>query len=333
MPGWASRPRARAVRLEGRYDVLETLAVDQAPPLHEALCDEASRPLWTYRPTDRPADVPAMIELSRRPSNFDEDCRQRSRLETQAVAGSEDGTTDQLREATCPTPDYRTEGAAMNDKTTLNGSDVEAARLADWRILFSALHARFETGSFVSGLELVNRIGVAAEEMNHHPDVDLTYPRVDVRLSSHDAGGVTERDIALARRISEEAEALGASARPDDVSVLEVALDTSDFAEIKPFWAALLGYATSDDAPGELKDPDGTMPTLWFQETDPHETPRQRYHFDLRVPPETADDRIRKALDAGGTLVSDASAPAFWVLADAQGNQACITTWLGRSTS
>ncbi len=48
------------------------------------------------------------------------------------------------------------------------------------------------------------------------------------------------------------------------------------------------------------------------------------------MPPEVVDSRIRQALDAGGTLVSDHEAPAVWVLADPQGNKACITTWQGR---
>ena len=60
------------------------------------------------------------------------------------------------------------------------------------------------------------------------------------------------------------------------------------------------------------------------------ESPVQRFHLDLRLPPEDADRRIKAALDAGGTLVSDAVAPRFTVLADAQGNKACVTTWLGR---
>lgn len=47
-------------------------------------------------------------------------------------------------------------------------------------------------------------------------------------------------------------------------------------------------------------------------------------------PHDEAQRRIRAALAAGGTLVSDAEAPAFWILADAEGNEACITTWPGR---
>ncbi len=217
----------------------------------------------------------------------------------------------------------------MSSKDPLSDHQVEEAGLADWRILFQALHARFRTGDFATGLRLVDRIGEAAEAMNHHPDLDLRYGQVGVRLFSHDVFGVTERDLRLARTISELAAAEGATADPSVVSVLEIALDTEDRAAIKPFWRAVLGLA---DSPlhDELIDPSGTLPTLWFQETDAHEEPRQRFHLDIRVPPEVAPVRIEAALAAGGVLVSDERAPSFWVLADAQGNKACVTTWQGR---
>ena len=98
-----------------------------------------------------------------------------------------------------------------------------------------------------------------------------------------------------------------------------------------PFWAAVLGLQTTDGDDRELVDGSGRLPTLWFQETDPHEPPRQRFHLDIRVPPEVAAGRIQAAIDAGGTLVTDEHAPRFWVLADAQGNKACVTTWQGRT--
>lgn len=219
-----------------------------------------------------------------------------------------------------------------DDRQKLTGHEVEAERLEDWRVMFGALHARFRTGGFATGLALVEEIGAAAEEMNHHPDLDLSYPLLDVRLSSHDVGGITQRDIRLARRISQCAGRLGAEPDPGAVSVVEIALDTPDADEIKPFWAAVLGYEPSDEDEVELRDPDGTRPTLWFQLTErrAQEPPEQRFHLDVRVPPEVAERRVRAALEAGGTLVGDDRAPSVWVLSDAQGNKACVTTWLGR---
>jgi 4a-hydroxytetrahydrobiopterin dehydratase len=207
--------------------------------------------------------------------------------------------------------------------------DVEAEGLADWRLLHASLHARFETRDFATGLRLVDRIGEEAEAMNHHPDLDLRYRHLDVRLTSHDSGGVTTRDVRLARKVSEFAASAGITADPAAVSVLEIALDSEDYRAIKPFWRAVLALGDSP-AEDELVDPHGLLPTLWFQETDRHEPPRQRFHLDVRVPPEVARSRIDAALAAGGTLVSDEHAPSFWVLADAQGNKACVTTAEGR---
>jgi 4a-hydroxytetrahydrobiopterin dehydratase len=208
---------------------------------------------------------------------------------------------------------------------------VEAEDLADWRILFSTLHARFRTGDFATGLRLVNRIGEEAESMNHHPDLDLSYPLLNVRLMSHDAGGVTDRDITLARKITQFAADLGVTADPAAVSVLELALDTWDHTAIKPFWKAVLAMSDSSAYDEEIVDPGGALPTLWFQKTDEHDEPRQRFHLDIRVPPEVAEDRIAAALAAGGTLVSEEHAPTFTVLADAQGNKVCVCTCVGRS--
>lgn len=85
---------------------------------------------------------------------------------------------------------------------TLNDQQVRDAGLSPWQHRDDALHLRCETGDFTTGLALVNAIGAAAEEANHHPDIDLRYGEVVVRLSSHDVGGVSERDVALAGQIS-----------------------------------------------------------------------------------------------------------------------------------
>jgi 4a-hydroxytetrahydrobiopterin dehydratase len=57
---------------------------------------------------------------------------------------------------------------------------------------------------------------------------------------------------------------------------------------------------------------------------------RNRIHFDLCVPHDEAQHRLDAALAAGGRLVSATRAPAFWVLADGEGNEICVTTWQGR---
>jgi 4a-hydroxytetrahydrobiopterin dehydratase len=219
---------------------------------------------------------------------------------------------------------------SAEENRILSFAEVEAAGLTDWRQLFEALRTRFKTGGFNQGLELVTRIAELADEADHHPDVDLCYPHVNVAIFSHDVFAVTARDIDLARAISAAAAELGIEADPTANAVVEIALDTWDHTEIKPFWAAVLGLVDSPETDRAVYDPSGSQPTLWFQRTTPHAEPRQRFHLDIRVPPEVADARIAAALAAGGVLVSDAQAPRFTVLADAQGNKVCVTTGLDR---
>lgn len=214
----------------------------------------------------------------------------------------------------------------MNDKTLLTPDQVLAEELADWRYMLRTIRARFLTGDFNTGASLVAGIAEAADLMNHHPDVDLRYPRVDVVLTSHDVDGVTARDIRLARTISQLASDLGADAAPDQVQMFEIALDTPDHEAVKPFWRALLGYADAP-RPDEVLDPAARYPALWFQESVRHDAVQQRFHFDVHVPPEQAESRIEAALEAGGTLIDDTPAPSFWILADPDGNRACVCTW------
>jgi 4a-hydroxytetrahydrobiopterin dehydratase len=104
---------------------------------------------------------------------------------------------------------------SANDQT--HGPEVvEREGLSDWTWRDGALHVRFETGDFATGLALVNLVGESAEAADHHPDLDLRYPHVDITLSSHDAGGVTDRDVRLARVISEHAAGHGIRRSSDD---------------------------------------------------------------------------------------------------------------------
>ena len=218
---------------------------------------------------------------------------------------------------------------------TLTGKQVADAGLDDWVLLMSygapGLQTRIHTNDFATGLEIVNAIGAAAEEMAHHPDIDLRYSRVDVRLSSHDVGGVTDRDLRLARRISEIAATAGAEAERRSVSLIELALDTPHYDKLGPFWAAVLdGRHVTGEGFADVGDPNQVLPLIWFQRSGSEE-PRQRWHPDVWVDPEQVQPRIDAALAAGGTLVSDEQAPSFWVLSDPDGNRVCLCTWQQRS--
>jgi 4a-hydroxytetrahydrobiopterin dehydratase len=84
--------------------------------------------------------------------------------------------------------------------------DQVAAAVADlggWAAGDDVISRTFQFPDHIAAMGFVVRVAMAAEVMNHHPDLRIVYNRVEIRLNSHDAGGVTDRDIALARRIDE----------------------------------------------------------------------------------------------------------------------------------
>ena len=200
--------------------------------------------------------------------------------------------------------------------------------LEDWRANMSAARAEFTAPSFAAGADLVAAIAAAADAADHHPEVSLRYPgTVRVVLSTHATGGLSGAYVSLARTISELARDAGATAHPHVAEVIEIAIDTMDAARIRPFWAAVLGYP---DSGGSLTDPAGFGPPVWFQQMDEPRTERNRFHIDITVAHDIAEQRVAAAIAAGGHLVTDQFARSWWVLADADGNEACICTWQDR---
>lgn len=208
----------------------------------------------------------------------------------------------------------------------LSTAQVAAAALDDWRQIRDTLRTRFRTGDFATGLDLVNRVGAVAERHNHHPDVTLTYPEVAITLTSHDVTGITSRDIDLAREISAIATEMSVEPRTS-VTDVELALDTADHIALADFYAALLD---ADPRSGGVEIITKQPPAMWFQgpsdqgQSLPPASPPQRWHLDVWVAPDEAERRVQAVLDAGGRLISDASAPSFWVLEDADGNRSCV---------
>ena len=205
-----------------------------------------------------------------------------------------------------------------------------------WRLVLGELRTEVQTGSLPLAADVAAR-AATVPGADGHLRLDVRSDRVIASLQTAAVGWVTERDVQLAQRIT----AVAAELRLDTVSgvgdrsvqVLEIGIDALDAAAIRPFWRAVLGYA---DEPGRsgpwdgLIDPLGQGPAVWFQRMDAPRPQRNRIHLDVSVPHDEAEPRIGAALAAGGRLINDTEAPAFWVLADAEGNEACVTTWQGR---
>jgi 4a-hydroxytetrahydrobiopterin dehydratase len=204
----------------------------------------------------------------------------------------------------------------------------EAIGVEDWRVLFEGACVHFRTKSFAAGVALVDAIGRLTDAAHNHLAVDLRGAGVTVRLRTDDLGGLSERDLTLARQISAAARELDLRADPTAVQTVQVAIDALVGPAVQPFWRALLGYR--EVGPEDLVDPRGRGPSFWFQQMDASRPQRNRIHIDLSVPHDQAAARIAAAIAAGGHLVTDRYAPAWWVLADAEGNEACVATWMGR---
>lgn len=216
-----------------------------------------------------------------------------------------------------------------------------AVQECGWRLLLGTLRTSVPVGSLAQAIGLAaDAVEVCGDDADRHLRVDVRPDRVVFTLQSFDRAAVTALDVELARRISAIADESGFLTEPEirtgaprSVQLLEIAIDALDIAGIRPFWKAVLGYTDEAGAEGPedpLVDPVGQGPAVWFQQMDRTRSQRNRIHFDICVPHDEAPRRIETALAAGGRLVSAVRAPAFWVLADLEGNEVCVTTWQGR---
>ncbi|MDH6118491.1 4a-hydroxytetrahydrobiopterin dehydratase [Kitasatospora sp. GAS204A] len=203
----------------------------------------------------------------------------------------------------------------------------------DWRVLGDGACAYFRTGSFAAGARLVQAISELAGLAERHPDVDLRFEGVTVRLvtCTPEHYGLGTREVELARQISAAARALGLAADPSALQCVQVTVDALVLEDVVPFWRALLGYEFRGSSPEDLVDPRWRNGPWYFQQMDEPRPQRNRLHVDVWLPQDQAEARIAAAIAAGGRLVSAESAPSFWVLADPEGNEACVGTcgWTG----
>ena len=97
----------------------------------------------------------------------------------------------------------------------LTDEEVERqlAGLPDWRRDGASLVATYDAPDFPTAVRLIVEVADVAEQMDHHPDVDLRWKVTHWRLSTHSAGGLTQLDVELAHRIAQEAARLGATTK------------------------------------------------------------------------------------------------------------------------
>lgn len=204
----------------------------------------------------------------------------------------------------------------------------------EWPVLGDGAVTFFPTDSFATSAALVGAIAAIPGVEGHRPDVDVRPDGVTVRLVTYTERfmGMTGADLELARRISNAAASLGLSS---DLSVVQgvhpIVIGARDIAAVRPFWQALMGYVPRADSPDEdLVDPRGRGPGIWFERIEDSEPCRNRMHLAVWVPFEQAEARVQAVIAAGGTVIFDRAAPAWWTLADPEGNEADVATSMHR---
>ena len=230
----------------------------------------------------------------------------------------------------------------MDDVTVLSRTAASGpVEAIGWRYLLGTLVTSVTVGSLAEA----NRVAALAvnacgTDPDAHLRLDLRPDRVELSLQTRAVGGVCQRDLELAQSISSSVSDVGATtggattaelARP--VQLLELCVDAVDIAAVRPFWQAVLGLGDSVGGGGptdDLVDPLGQLPSVWFQQMDAPREQRNRIHLDITVAHDEAEARVAAALAAGGVLVSDSEARAFWILADVEGNEVCVCTWTDR---
>jgi 4a-hydroxytetrahydrobiopterin dehydratase len=225
-------------------------------------------------------------------------------------------------------------------KSTFSRTQVsDAVTRSGWRLVLGALMTTVRVSSTPETIEVVTRALEAADERGVRVLVDVRRNRVVLQIAPSGRLRFGAAEIETAAAITQAAHDAGSVTDPDvsdedvrSVQGVEVAVDALDIPAVRPFWKAVLGYVgETDDGPTDaLVDPLGQGPAVWFQQMDAPRPQRNRLHIDVSVPHDEAHGRLEAALAAGGRLLTDVSAPAYWVLADPEGNEVCISTWQGR---
>ena len=184
-------------------------------------------------------------------------------------------------------------------------------------------------------------VAAAGADADGHLRVDLRPERVELSVQDRKAGHVTTRDAELAHRIAAAVAGLGLAAVRQHLGRVAAAgadAGDGDRRDRHPGDPAVLesgarlrrraGRGRPVRTRSSIRP--GSCPPLWFQQMDAPRPQRNRVHFDITVAHDEAEPRVRAALAAGGRLVDDSHARAFWVLADAEGNEVCVCTWTDR---
>jgi hypothetical protein len=197
--------------------------------------------------------------------------------------------------------------------------------VSDWRVTATGPQAVFTATSLAHAASLVAPIVAAAERSGVLPDVDVRPEAVVVRVPYRDPEGIPSAAPAFAAEVSRAAAELRLTPDPSRTQAVGIYVAQHSQADVRPFFTAALGYEDFGDS--DAIDPLRCGPQLAFNPISGDAPSRGRTHFDVFVPADHAQARVDAALAAGGRLVDDSHAPAWWSLASPDNHGVDIASW------
>jgi 4a-hydroxytetrahydrobiopterin dehydratase len=203
-------------------------------------------------------------------------------------------------------------------------SFLSSEGLEDWVVLHGGPTAVFRTKNLVDATHLAQSIAQVPGLNGTHAQMTIVTNRLTVRLT-REVWNIEEEHIELARTISKVVNFHGAVADPIQVQEIQFAISAKPNSIDLEFWRAVLGYEPMLD--DNAIDPLGIGSTVWMQELEENKSLKHAMHIDVSISKEHAEARLAAAVKAGGSVVDDSNAPAWWTLSDSAGNKVCLVSW------
>lgn len=200
-----------------------------------------------------------------------------------------------------------------------------APGVADWRVTGTGPQAVFTASSLARAAELLAPVIEAAERFGVLPDVDVRPEGVVVKVPYRDSDGIPAAAAEFAAAVSTAAAELKLTAAPALAQSVGIYVAQHSQADVRPFFTAALGYEPLGET--DAIDPLRCGPQLAFNPITGDIASRGRTHFDVFVAADEVKNRVDAALAAGGRLVDDSHAPAWWSLASPDNHGVDIASW------
>ena len=200
-----------------------------------------------------------------------------------------------------------------------------APGVSDWRVTGTGPQAVFTATSLSHAAGLVAPVVAAAERLGILADVDVRPEGIVVRTSYGSPDGIPAVATEFAAVVSRAAAEQQLTPDPSLVQSVGIYVAQHSQADVRPFFTAALGYEPFGDT--DAVDPLRCGPQLAFNPITGDTPARGRTHFDVFVPADQAQARVDAALAAGGRLVDDSHAPAWWSLASPDNHGVDIASW------